>query len=150
MARWLRRARIRLDCETSDLCQSAVRRLLERRDRFPFDSEKEFVQYVVRSAENLARMKQRAQHRQPINVVPLNARNTRRITGKAAEPNEQAVARETLQLLRDRVTAEQWELLTRRAGGASWKQLAASLGLSPDATRQRHTRLIQRLRRKPR
>jgi RNA polymerase sigma-70 factor (ECF subfamily) len=68
-----------------------------------------------------------------------------RFVNAASSPSDQVAARELLQEVRKRLSAEERQLAEERAAGRDWAQIAAGHGRSPEALRKQLRRAIDRV-----
>ncbi len=62
---------------------------------------------------------------------------------KAPTPDEALVTKETLEAVRAEMTDEELALVNARLDGQAWSEIAAELGVSPEAARKRFARIIE-------
>jgi RNA polymerase sigma factor (sigma-70 family) len=62
---------------------------------------------------------------------------------KAPMPDEALVTKETLEAVRDEMTAEELALVNARLDGQAWSEVANELRVSPEAARKRFARIIE-------
>jgi RNA polymerase sigma factor (sigma-70 family) len=67
------------------------------------------------------------------------------LAGKGATPSREVAAREMLDEARRRLMPDECLLLDRREQGREWNEIAAELGLSPEAARKRLARAVDRV-----
>ena len=72
-------------------------------------------------------------------------RRLENLAGPGATPSSEVAVRDLLDEARRRLSADELQLLDRRQQGREWKEIAAELGSTPDALRQRLTRAVDRI-----
>ena len=75
----------------------------------------------------------------------LAPRRLENLAGPGASPSSEVAVRDLLDEARRRLSADELQLLDRRQQGREWKEIAAELGSTPDALRQRLTRAVDRI-----
>jgi RNA polymerase sigma-70 factor (ECF subfamily) len=72
-------------------------------------------------------------------------RGPERLAGPGLTPSNEVATRELLEEVRRRLSPEELSLLERREQGHDWTEIAADLGSSPEASRKRLARAIDRV-----
>ena len=75
----------------------------------------------------------------------LAPRRLENLAGPGASPSSEVAVRDLLDEARRRLSSDELQLLDRRQQGREWKEIAAELGSTPDALRQRLTRAVDRI-----
>src|SRR5262245_61083857 len=141
--------RLRRQFDSLDVCQSVLASFFVRAAawQYDLDTPEQLVGLLVRMARNKCLELARRQTRQK--------RDCRRVGGEADEapavtdtgpgPVREAVARDLLTALLDRLGPDERDLAQRRAQGQEWAQIARDLGGTPQAHRMKLSRAIKRV-----
>jgi RNA polymerase sigma-70 factor (ECF subfamily) len=129
--------------ESVDICQSVFTSFFLRTALGQFDIES--PDQLLRLLSTIARNKVVNQARRERAVCRDEGRLNRAAMvedceGSGASPSRQIEARDLLEEARSRLSVDERRLFERRAQGASWAEIAAELGGSPDALRIRLAR----------
>lgn len=76
-------------------------------------------------------------HHEPVDELP--------VPGREATASQIVAARETLQEIHQRLTADERRICDRRSEGASWEEIAQVEGRSAEAIRKQYSRAMERL-----
>ncbi len=144
----LRDARLRRLLESIDICQSVFASFFLRAALGQYDIES--PDQLLRLLSTIARNKVVNQARRERAVCRDEGRLNRAAMVEDCEaseagPSRQIEARELLEEARSRLSVDERRLFERRAQGASWAEIAAELGGSPDALRIRLARGVARV-----
>jgi RNA polymerase sigma factor (sigma-70 family) len=144
----LRDPRLQRLVEAVDICQSVFASFFFRTALGQYDIES--PDQLLRLLSTIARNKlanqarrERADCRDQGRLNP--AAMVEDCTASGASPSRQIEARELLEEARSRLSDDERHLFERRAQGASWAEIAAELGGSPDALRVRLARGVARV-----
>jgi len=147
----LRDARLARVVGGSDILQSALASFFTRAAAgdFALDKPEQLQALLVQMARNKLNhqlRKHRAKRRdgrrlEPADVGQLDPE------GNQPTPSRIAAYKELLQAVRQGLSAEERQIADLRAEGASWTEVAARLGGTPDGRRMQHSRAIGRVSR---
>jgi RNA polymerase sigma factor (sigma-70 family) len=145
----LRDRRMRRILDSMDVCQSVLASFFVRAALGQYDLEtpEQLVQLLASIARNkLATQATRlqAQKRDYRREVDIDAQ-AQRLTASAADPSEQASAREMLQKVRDRLGEDERYLAEQRSLGRDWQEIATEVGATPTALRSKFSRAVNRV-----
>jgi RNA polymerase sigma-70 factor (ECF subfamily) len=146
----LRDARARQQFDSMDICQSVLATFFVRVAAGQFDLREpaDLVSLLLTMTRNKVAERVRQQHRQ--------RRDSRRtvgevealaLAGRDPTPSRVAAGKELLEEVRRRMSEEERQLADLRAQGASWEEVATSLGGTPGARRKQLARALDRVTR---
>jgi RNA polymerase sigma-70 factor (ECF subfamily) len=146
--RRLRDPRLRQLLDTTDVCQSILGTFFVRvaLGEFKLDTPDELVKLLTTMALNKLRNYQRHHHREkrdPGRVEPGGL--DRGLADPGPGPSDVAANKELLQEVFNRLSEEERRLVELHGQRASWAEVAATLGGSPDARRVQYQRAILRV-----
>jgi RNA polymerase sigma factor (sigma-70 family) len=137
--------------DSVDVCQSVLAGFLLRVALGQYDLER------AEDVWNLLVVMSRRRLRQHARDQTAARRDARRrqeaasgvleAAAQGPSPSQEANARELLQAVRQRLTAEEWAVAERRIEGCSWAEAAAALGGTADARRMQLARALDRVAR---
>jgi RNA polymerase sigma factor (sigma-70 family) len=139
--------RVRRLMDSLDICQSVFARFFARitDGRFELHDPQQLQKLLLTMAQNRLRdqlRKLNAQRRG--GDAAAEAPADERLADRAAPPGQAVEMREIVDLVRERLSGEDRELLDRWMQGDDWLTLAAHAGGSSEAVRKRLTRAIDR------
>lgn len=147
--------RLRDHRESDDVCQSIARSFIEDHGagKVVFESEGALVAYlktVVRSKLAMLARHDGALKRgaEALGSVGGDLDGAQAAGGGGEAPSDGEVelrTREALELMHDRLSADDQELTRLRLGGMGWAQIAQRLGREPAAVRKQWSRLVDRV-----
>jgi RNA polymerase sigma factor (sigma-70 family) len=145
----LRDRRMRRILDSMDVCQSVLASFFVRAALGQYDLEtpEQLVQLLASIARNkLANQATRlqAQKRDYRREVDIEAQ-AQHLTTSAADPSEQASAREMLQKVRDRLSEDERYLAEQRSLGRDWQEIATEVGATSTALRSKLSRAVDRV-----
>ncbi len=150
-----RSARLRLDprlrrvCDSMDLCQAVLGSFFVRvaGGQFELDSPEQLLKLLATMVRNklskLARY-EKADRRDQRRVAAGSAEE-HEIAGGEATPSRHVSAREMLEEVQRRLSAEERRLLELRQQGLDWAAIAVEVGGSPEARRKQLARAVERV-----
>lgn len=137
--------------DSMDVCQSVLGSFFIRAAAGQYDLET--PEQLVKLLAGMARhklagqtRKERAQRRDRARVASGDP-EAMQVQDPARSPSAQLAARELMQEVRRRLSAEELQLLELRARGEEWADIAAQVGSTPTALRQRYCRALNRVTR---
>jgi RNA polymerase sigma factor (sigma-70 family) len=144
----LRDARARQQLDSMDICQSVLAAFFVRAAAGQFDLKEpaDLVGLLLTMTRNKVAERVRQQHRQ--------RRDSRRTVGEVEAlalpgqdptPSRVAAGKELLEEVRRRLGEEERQLADLRGQGASWDEIATSLGGTPGARRKQLSRALDRV-----
>jgi RNA polymerase sigma-70 factor (ECF subfamily) len=144
----LRDARSRRQFDSMDICQSVLATFFVRAAAGQFDLNEpaDLANLLLAMTRNKVAERVRREHRQ--------RRDSRRTAGGVEElplagrdptPSRAAAGKELLQEVRRRLGDEERRLADLRGRGASWDEIASSLGGTPAARRKQLARALDRV-----
>jgi RNA polymerase sigma-70 factor (ECF subfamily) len=135
----------------SDILQSALASFFTRAAAggYQLENPEQLQALLIQMARNKLRhqlRKHRAQRRDGRRVLPVDVGD---LDPEADRPTPSRIvaARELLQAVRQGLSAEERQIADLRAEGASWAEVAARLGGTPDGRRMQHSRALGRVSR---
>jgi RNA polymerase sigma-70 factor (ECF subfamily) len=143
---WHRHLRRTLD--SIDVCQSVFAGFFwgVRLGRYELKTPEDLCRLLAVMARNKVVSQLRRPHVTRQQEASEGERDTGGLTAPAEEgPCRQTEARDLLEAVRHRLTAEECWLAEQHALGRSWAEIAAERRASPEALRKRHDRALQRV-----
>jgi RNA polymerase sigma factor (sigma-70 family) len=142
--------RLRRQFDSMDVCQSVLGSFFVRAAMGQFELEKS--EQLLKLLATMVRNKvaERAAH------AKAHRRDYRRdsdlqeaanVAASVPEANRQIEARELLDLAKQRLTAEERQILDLRSSGLDWGEVAARIGGTPEALRKKLARGVERVTR---
>jgi RNA polymerase sigma-70 factor (ECF subfamily) len=147
----MRNPQLRRCFDSLDVCQSVLASFFVRAalGQYQLDDANQLLRLLTRMARN--KLAGQVQHHQ------AGQRDYRRLAGAcdpashlpvtSPSPSAQVEAAELLQEARQRLSAEERQVLELRQQGRSWEEIGAALGGSPDALRLKLARAAARVSR---
>jgi RNA polymerase sigma-70 factor (ECF subfamily) len=137
--------------DSMDICQSVMASFFVRAalGQYELDAPEQLLKLLATMARHkLADQvdRERAERRDNRRVEE-GSTDTREILAAASSPSRQVAARELLQEVRRRLSAEERQLLELRDQGLDWAAIAVRMGGSPEALRKRLARATDRIAR---
>jgi RNA polymerase sigma factor (sigma-70 family) len=140
------------EVDGSDILQSALASFFTRAAAaggYKLETSEQLQALLIRMARNKLRhqlRKHRAQRRDGRRVLPVDVGD---LDPEADRPTPSRIvaSRELLQAVRQGLNAEERQIADLRAEGASWAEVAARLGGTPDGRRMQHSRALGRVSR---
>lgn len=132
--------------DTVDICQSILANFFvgTAAGQFELDEPEQLLKLLATMARNKLASHARKQK--------AARRNRQRVTREedpadpSPTPSQVVALQELWQHNRQRLTAEERQLVDLRADGHSWSEIAEQLGGTPDGLRMQHNRAIERLK----
>jgi len=133
--------------DSSDICQSVIRRALGALgdETLPAENPRQLVAWLIRVAHN--RFNQALRRLRVVeNHLDEAAQEAADKAGGPADTSqaERMANRELVELVCSRLNAEERDIAERYSLGESWETIASALGGKPDALRKRFFRALQR------
>jgi RNA polymerase sigma-70 factor (ECF subfamily) len=142
--------RLRRTCDSLDVCQSVLLSFFVRAalGHYDLDTPEQLLRLLTAMARNKLLNQARAQQaaRRDGRVVPGGLLDSQ-LAGKEQDPSREAEARELLREVQRRLTDEERKLVELRNQGRDWAAIAAEVGGTPEALRQKLHRALARLTR---
>jgi RNA polymerase sigma-70 factor (ECF subfamily) len=143
-------ARLRRTCDSMDVCQSVMLSFFVRAasGQYELDTPEQLLKLLTTMARNKLLNQARNQHtagRDNRRLVEHIEQN--QIVGDAPNPSRQAEARELLEEVHRRLEPDERRLVELRNQGHDWAAIAAEVGGTPAALRQKLHRALARLTR---
>jgi RNA polymerase sigma-70 factor (ECF subfamily) len=141
---------LRQQFDSVDICQSVLGSFFVRAaaGQFDLDDPAQLVALLKRMAQNKFLTKVRHHHRQRRDarrgVAAADGEYTEAVDDSPS-PERQAVGRETLEALLNRLSPEERALAHCRAEGKSWEEIAEELGGTAQARRKQLARALNRV-----
>jgi RNA polymerase sigma-70 factor (ECF subfamily) len=133
--------------DSMDVCQSVLASFFVRAAAGQYDLERpdDLIRLLVGMARNklashARKHRARAADRQREDVSDLDA-----LRAPEPDPGQQVAGRELLEAVRQRLSAEEQQLVNLRAQGRSWQDVAAELGGTAEGRRKQLTRALDRI-----
>jgi RNA polymerase sigma-70 factor (ECF subfamily) len=140
--------RLRRTCDSMDVCQSVLMSFFVRAatGQYDLDTPEQLLRLLTAMAKNKLLNQARHQHaaRRDARLVDGRLATGELVSGDAT-PSRQAEARDMLEQVHRRLTAEERKLVDLRNQGHDWAAIAAQLGGSPATLRQQLHRALARL-----
>jgi RNA polymerase sigma-70 factor (ECF subfamily) len=141
-------ARLRRVFDSMDVCQSVLATFFKRvsEGQYELEHADQLIHLLVRIACNKVAGQARKQHarRRDVGRVDYAEFLADEKPGREREPGEQVAQRELLERFRERLTAEEWHLVSERADGRGWAEIAAEVGGTAEGLRKRLARAVHR------
>jgi RNA polymerase sigma-70 factor (ECF subfamily) len=146
----MRDPRLRSLLDSADVCQSVLASFFVRAasGQYELDRPSQLTRLLVVMARN--KLASQARRPQVVRREPGPGLGEDEEEGPFApgpSPSQQAVWRDLLQEVRNRLSEEERQLVERRTQDQEWSQIAAELGGSPDALRKKLARALDRVSR---
>ena len=142
--------RLRRTCDSLDVCQSVLLSFFVRAalGQYDLDTPEQLLRLLTAMARNKLLNQARAQQaaRRDGRVVAGGLHDSQ-LAGKEQDPSQEAEARELLREVQRRLTDEERRLVELRNQGRDWASIAAEVGGTPEALRQKLHRALARLTR---
>jgi RNA polymerase sigma-70 factor (ECF subfamily) len=143
--------RLRRIFDSMDVCQSVLATFFKRvaAGQYNLEHAEQLIQLLVKMACNKVAGQARRQRakRRDLGRIEHAAFLTEEKAATAKEPGEQLALSEIVQRFRDRLSEEDWYLVSERAEGRPWPEIAAEVGGTCEGLRKRLTRAIERAQR---
>jgi RNA polymerase sigma-70 factor (ECF subfamily) len=144
----LRDANLRRLLDSTDVCQSVLASFFIRTalGQYEVDTPEQLLNLLAVIARNKVVNQANRLRAQRRNIQrDAGADQTPHIADGASDPSEQASARELLESVRTRLSADERYLAEQRSLGRSWQDLATELGGTDVALRKKLTRALDRV-----
>lgn len=145
-------ARLRRLVDSIDICQSVLAGFFVRTAAGQYDIEtpEELLRLLVTMARNRVidwTRRSKADRRDTRRDVSLQTDDGQNIdvASPSAGPVSVLVNRELIETVRNRLTAEELQLMEQRSDGKSWAEIARASGEQPNAVRMKLTRALDRV-----
>jgi RNA polymerase sigma-70 factor (ECF subfamily) len=144
--------RLRRTLDSMDICQSVLANFFVRvaAGQFDLEDSRQLRQLLVKMARNRVVDQARrnsAGRRDQRRLVGLDQQALEAVADARFTPSRVLAGRELLDRVRAHLTEEERYLADQRGLGRDWAELAAELGVKPDALRMRLTRALDRVAR---
>jgi RNA polymerase sigma-70 factor (ECF subfamily) len=146
----LRDARARRQLDSMDICQSVLANFFVRvaAGQFDLKEPEDLANLLLVMTRNKVAERVRHQHRQRRDSRrTVGEVETLAVAGADPTPSRVAAGKELLEEVRRRLNDEERHLADLRAQGASWEEIATSLGGTPGARRKQLARALDRVTR---
>jgi len=141
--------RLRRQFDSMDVVQSVMGSFFARMTDGQFDLEnpRQLIGLLMKMAQNklLMQVRRHKQKRRDVTRTEAGGDDAPPIADTEPGPERQAIGRELLRVLYDRLTDDERDLAIRRAGGQQWTEIAADLGGTPQGHRMKLSRAIARV-----
>ncbi|HMF13089.1 MAG TPA: sigma-70 family RNA polymerase sigma factor [Gemmataceae bacterium] len=143
--------RLRRIFDSVDVCQSVLATFFQRAaaGQYQLEHADQLVHLLVRMACNKVAdqaRKQRALRRDVARVKHAECVADEQ-PGREREPGDQLAQRELVARFRERLSEEEWRLVSDRADGRGWAEIAEEVGGTPEGLRKRLARAVERVER---
>lgn len=140
---------LKRELESMDICQSVFASFFLRAaaGQYDLNNQKNLVGLLVRMAQNKLAMQVRRQHQQ--------CRDTRKNqefeagpidhAGRDATPSRIVAGQELWNKVQAQLNQEERDIVSRRASGEGWVEIATAMGGSPDGRRKQIKRAVDRV-----
>ncbi len=141
--------RLRRVFDSMDVCQSVLASFFVRAalGQFELERAEQLVNLLAKMACNkvadLARRQRAA--RRDMARVEADSTAGRAVAAPGKDPADQLALRELLERVRGELTEDEWRLVSERADGRGWAEIAAERGETPEALRKRLSRAAARV-----
>src|SRR5260370_1339900 len=117
--------------------------------QYELDHAEQLIHLLARMACNKVAGEARKQHAQRRDVGRVDHAEflADAQAGPEREPGEQLAQRELIERFRERLSEEEWRLVTERAEGRGWAEIAEEMGGTPEGLRKKFTRAVERVER---
>lgn len=141
--------RLRRQFDSMDVVQSVLGSFFTRMTDGQFDLENpaQLVGLLMKMAQNklLMQVRRHKQQRRDVTRTEAGGDDVPPIPDATPGPERQAISRELLQALYDKLSDDERDLAIRRAGGQQWTEIAAELGGTPQGHRMKLSRAVARV-----
>lgn len=141
--------RLRRVFDSMDVCQSVLATFFKRAaaGQYELEHADQLIHLLVRMACNKVAGQARKQHakRRDVGRVEHAEFLADEKAGPEREPGELVAQRELVARFRERLSEEEWRLVTERADGRGWAEIAKEMGGTPEGLRKRFTRAVERV-----
>jgi RNA polymerase sigma-70 factor (ECF subfamily) len=143
--------RMRRIFDSTDVCQSVLATFFKRAAAGQYQLERadQLIHLLVRMACNKVAGQARKQRALRRDVGRLERAEflADEHAGADREPGELVAQRELVARFRERLSEEEWRLVSERADGRGWAEIAADVGGTPEGLRKRLSRAVERAQR---
>jgi RNA polymerase sigma-70 factor (ECF subfamily) len=143
--------RLRRIFDSMDVCQSVLATFFKRAAEGQYDLEHadQLLHLLVRMACNKVAGEARRQHakRRDVGRVENVASLADQMVAPGPEPAEQLMRNELVERYRQELSEEEWRLISERADGRGWAEIAAEHGGTAEGLRKRFARAVARIER---
>jgi RNA polymerase sigma-70 factor (ECF subfamily) len=145
----LRDPRLRRVLDSTDVCQSVLASFFVRANlgQYELDSPEHLLRLLAAIARNKVTNqahKHRAGRRDYRREQAIGARDAL-IAAPCSDPGQQVAARDLLEQVRQRLSADERQLAEERGRGDSWAEIAAAHGGTAEGLRKKLTRALDRV-----
>jgi RNA polymerase sigma-70 factor (ECF subfamily) len=145
----LRDPRLRRDFDSVDICQSVLASFFVRAalGQYELERPEQLLKLLVTMARNKLVHQVRKQRSQRRDNRRLEAAGQEKLASVAggANPSELVARQELLQVFRNRMSAEERQLVELRSQGRDWAEIAAEVGGTAEARRKQLARALDRI-----
>jgi RNA polymerase sigma factor (sigma-70 family) len=145
----LRDPRLRRDVDSMDICQSVLASFFVRAaaGQYELDRPEQLLRLLMTMVRNKVVYQVRRQRRQRRDNRRLDEPWQEKLDtiASGASPTEVVAEREILQMVRERLNAEECEIADLRGLGREWTEVAAHMGGTAEGRRKQLTRAIKRV-----
>jgi RNA polymerase sigma-70 factor (ECF subfamily) len=142
-------ARLGRVLDSMDICQSVLASFFVRAalGQYELDKPEQLLKLLATMARNkLAdHARQEQAGRRDNRRIEAGTAEDRQIAAAGSTPSQRVAAKEILQEVHNRLTADERTLADQRALGREWADIAAEVGGTPEALRKRLSRAIDRV-----
>lgn len=130
---------------TDEVAQSVLRKFFRRmaENRFTFQDPRQLISLLKRMARNKAISRVRSEQRRT--ARPMGNEDLM-LVDQGPRFETQTESRDLLELYRQRMSADTWQLLNYRLEGFSWEEISQKLGVRAATLRRRLDRALDYLR----
>src|SRR5262245_31951719 len=143
--------RLRRIFDSMDVCQSVLATFFKRAAAGQYQLERadQLIHLLVRMACNKVAGQARKQRalRRDVGRVERAEFLADEHAGTDREPGELVAQRELVARFRERLSEEEWRVVSERADGRGWAEIAADVGGTPEGLRKRLSRAVGRVER---
>jgi RNA polymerase sigma-70 factor (ECF subfamily) len=141
--------RMRRLFDSMDVCQSVLATFFKRAaaGQYELEHAEQLIHLLARMACNKVADEARKQHAKRRDVGRVQPADflADALAGREREPGEQLAQRELIERFRERLSEEEWKIVSDRADGRGWAEIAEEMGGTPEALRKKFTRAIERV-----
>jgi RNA polymerase sigma-70 factor (ECF subfamily) len=144
----LSNAQMRHALDSMDICQSVLASFFIRAasGQYQLNQPEDLLKLLTAMARNKLKAHVRRQHAQRRDQRRVDAgADPHTVAGRDGTASQKLAARELLQEVHRRLSAEERQLVEWRQEGLEWEAIAARLGASPEALRKKLSRALERV-----
>jgi RNA polymerase sigma factor (sigma-70 family) len=137
--------------DSSDVCQSVMATFFKRAAAGQYELERadQLIHLLARMACNKVADQARRQRarRRDVGRLEYGECLADEQPGRDREPGELVAQRELVDRFKKRLSEEEWRLVSERADGRGWAEIAEEVGGTPEGLRKRLARAVERVER---